>query len=266
MESTISLTDPTCTGERAGGKGANLGRLTVAGLSVPGGFVIPTDVYARFVDESGIRSELLDMVSALDLDEAQRWSHRRRRSATSSSPGTCPRTSAVTSPRRTGVSAPNVTWRCARPGPPKTSPGHPSPGSTTRTSTSSVPTRSSTRSSGAAGVAVDLDGATGGEDIEDTEDTEDGRLVGLPMSKGAASGRARVVPDLAEIGRVEKGDILICNATDPGWASVFSLIADGACLAREHGIPALQRNAMKLIPDGATVELRGETGEMRVIE
>jgi hypothetical protein len=30
---------------------------------------------------------------------------------------------------------------------------------------------------------------------------------------------------------------------------------------------ALQlRNAMKLIPDGATVELRGETGELRMIE
>jgi phosphoenolpyruvate synthase/pyruvate phosphate dikinase len=70
MEATISFTDPTCTGERAGGKGANLGRLTAAGLPVPGGFVVPTDVYARFVDESGIRAELLRMVGGLDDDDA----------------------------------------------------------------------------------------------------------------------------------------------------------------------------------------------------
>jgi hypothetical protein len=46
-----------------------------------------------------------------------------------------------------------------------------------------------------AGVAVDLDGSA---------DADDGQLVGLAMSKGVASGRARVVPDLAEIGRVER--------------------------------------------------------------
>jgi pyruvate,water dikinase len=91
-------------------------------------------------------------------------------------------------------------------------------------------------------------------------------------------GRARIVPELAQIGQVEKGDILICNATDPGWASVFSIIsglvletggmlAHGACLAREHGIPALQlRDAMKIIPDGAIIEIRGETGEVSIIE
>jgi hypothetical protein len=67
---TISFTDPTCTSERAGGKGANLGRLTAAGLPVPGGFVIPTDVYARFVDDGGIRAELFDKVAGLDHDDA----------------------------------------------------------------------------------------------------------------------------------------------------------------------------------------------------
>jgi phosphoenolpyruvate synthase/pyruvate phosphate dikinase len=118
------------------------------------------------------------------------------------------------------------------------------------------------------GVAVELD-----SEVE----SDAGTLVGVGMSKGVATGRARVVPDIAEIGRVEKGDILICNATDPGWASVFTLIdglvletggmlAHGACLAREHGIPALQlRSALKLVPDGAKVEIRGETGEVRLV-
>lgn len=116
-----------------------------------------------------------------------------------------------------------------------------------------------------AGAPVELDSP-----VDSTSDA----LVGLGMSKGVARGRARVVPELAQIGRVEKGDILICNATDPGWAPVFTIIsglvletggmlAHGACLSREHGIPALQlRNAMRLIQDGDELEIRGETGEI----
>ena len=119
------------------------------------------------------------------------------------------------------------------------------------------------------GVAVELDGAP-----EAAGDT----LAGLGMSKGAARGRARVVPELAQIGRVEKGDILICNATDPGWAPVFTIIsglvietggmlAHGACLSREHGIPALQlRNAMRLVNDGDLVEIRGDTGQIVILD
>jgi len=119
-------------------------------------------------------------------------------------------------------------------------------------------------------VPVDLD--------DDSEVSDSGSLVGQGMSGGDAVGRARVVPDVSLIGKVEKGDILICNATDPAWASVFSLIdglvietggmlAHGACLSREHGIPAVQlRNAMQIIPDGATVHIKGETGELVVVE
>jgi rifampicin phosphotransferase len=40
--------------DRAGGKGANLGELTAAGLPVPHGFVITTDAYRAFVEEAGI--------------------------------------------------------------------------------------------------------------------------------------------------------------------------------------------------------------------
>jgi pyruvate,water dikinase len=104
-----------------------------------------------------------------------------------------------------------------------------------------------------------------------------GKLKGVGLSGGVTTGRARIVPDLAEIGRVEQDDILICNATDPGWTSVFTLIkglvietggmlAHGACLSREHGIPAVQlRSAMQIIPDGAMVRLRGETGEIELV-
>lgn len=120
----------------------------------------------------------------------------------------------------------------------------------------------------------------GGKPVDFDATTHDGSstLKGVGLSGGVITGRARVVPDLAEIGRVQKDDILICNATDPGWASVFTLIkglvietggmlAHGACLSREHGIPAVQlRSAMQIIPDGATVRLRGETGEIELVK
>jgi len=115
-------------------------------------------------------------------------------------------------------------------------------------------------------------------DFDRPAETGEGRHKGIGLSGGLVRGRARVVPDLKLINRVEKGDILICNATDPGWAPVFTLIqglvietggmlAHGACLSREHGIPAVQlRHAMQIIPDGARVEIRGESGEISVVE
>jgi phosphoenolpyruvate synthase/pyruvate phosphate dikinase len=113
--------------------------------------------------------------------------------------------------------------------------------------------------------------------FDTAEPSSDGSLRGLGTSGGTATGRARIVPELRQIGRVEKGDILICNATDPGWAPVFTIIngliietggmlAHGSCLSREHGIPAVQlRNAMQLIPEGAEIRIQGGTGEITIV-
>ena len=114
---------------------------------------------------------------------------------------------------------------------------------------------------------------------EDTSDGDgSGVLRGTGTSRGTVTGRARVVPDLKEIGRLEKGDILICNATDPGWASVFAMIsglvmetggmlAHGSCLSREYGLPAVTLpNAIQRIPDGATITVVGDTGEIQIAE
>jgi phosphohistidine swiveling domain-containing protein len=106
----------------------------------------------------------------------------------------------------------------------------------------------------------------------------DGGLRGTGTSRGVATARARVVRNLQHIGKVEKGDILICNATDPGWASVFVLIkglviesggllCHGACLSREYGLPAVTlENAMNLIPDGALVTVNGDSGEISIVD
>jgi len=48
----------------AGGKGANLGELSRAGLPVPPGFVLTTNGYDAFVEASGIKGEVVALASA----------------------------------------------------------------------------------------------------------------------------------------------------------------------------------------------------------
>ena len=52
----------------AGGKGANLGELTQAGIPVPPGFVITSATYQKFMDETGITQDILDILDALDVN------------------------------------------------------------------------------------------------------------------------------------------------------------------------------------------------------
>ena len=66
---------------------------------------------------------------------------------------------------------------------------------------------------------------------------------------------------------MRNGDIVVCNSTDPGWTSVFpkilalvlktgGMLARGACLSREYGIPAVQaRDATQIAVDGNTARV-----------
>lgn len=104
----------------------------------------------------------------------------------------------------------------------------------------------------------------------------EGTLAGATLSRGVVRGTARVLRRLEEIDRLERGDILVCHGTDPGWASVFSLISGlvmetggmlshGACLSREYGLPAVTvPNAISIIPDGAEIELNSDLGTVTV--
>ena len=106
---------------------------------------------------------------------------------------------------------------------------------------------------------------------------EEAGMRGIGTAAGRTTGIARIVPNLQDIDRVENGDILVTNSTDPGWAPVFSIIsglvletggllAHGACLSREYGLPSvLLRHAMDRIEDGAEITIDGATGEV-VIE
>lgn len=56
---------------RAGGKGANLGEMTRAGLPVPPGFVITVGAYGVFVDQSGIASRAASALGALNINDPE---------------------------------------------------------------------------------------------------------------------------------------------------------------------------------------------------
>jgi rifampicin phosphotransferase len=102
------------------------------------------------------------------------------------------------------------------------------------------------------------------------------RLIGLAQSKGTATGIARVVKTLDKINTIQKGEILICHGTDPGWTPAFLIIkaiitetggvlSHAACLSREYGLPAVQvQNAIQRIPNGATITVDGTTGHVTI--
>jgi pyruvate,water dikinase len=55
--------------EYAGGKGANLGELTRAGLPVPPGFVIGAPSYASFCEQTGLRKHLEAILAGVDVED-----------------------------------------------------------------------------------------------------------------------------------------------------------------------------------------------------
>lgn len=55
----------------AGGKGANLGELTAAGLPVPPGFVVGAPAYAAFCDATGLRERITGMLADVDVDDVE---------------------------------------------------------------------------------------------------------------------------------------------------------------------------------------------------
>lgn len=110
----------------------------------------------------------------------------------------------------------------------------------------------------------------------DLSTSEDGIFRGSGTSRGIYTGRAKVIRNIGDIGRVEQDDILVTHSTDPGWTSVFlviggivletgGMLAHGSSLAREYGLPAVQlENAMDLIPDGAIINVDGNTGAISI--
>jgi pyruvate,water dikinase len=105
------------------------------------------------------------------------------------------------------------------------------------------------------------------------------RLTGLAGCPGSARGRARIVLDPSDPTALEPGDVLVAPMTDPAWTPLFvtagAVVVDvGAPLShaiivsRELGIPCVVsvNKATERIPDGALIQVDGDTGTVTVLE
>ncbi|WP_367567131.1 phosphoenolpyruvate synthase [Lacrimispora sp.] len=110
-------------------------------------------------------------------------------------------------------------------------------------------------------------------------DVPKGALPGLAVSSGVAQGRARVILDIKEAGKIEKGDILVTKFTDPSWTPAFisigglvtevgGMATHGAVITREYGLPAVVgvSDATKLIKDGDLIRVNGDMGYVKCIK
>ena len=102
----------------------------------------------------------------------------------------------------------------------------------------------------------------------------EGRAIGQKIG----AGKARVVRTLADMNKVQPGDVLVADMTDPDWEPVMKRASaivtnrggrtcHAAIIARELGVPAVvgTGNALEKIPDGADVTVscaEGDTGSI----
>ncbi|BAK65329.1 conserved hypothetical protein [Sphingobium sp. SYK-6] len=104
-------------------------------------------------------------------------------------------------------------------------------------------------------------------------------LKGFAASSGVVEGTARVVRSVEEINRLQQGDILVCQVTNPTWAPIFQKIAAAvsdiggsmshmAIVAREYGLPAVvgTGSATQKIKDGQRIRVDGGRGTVTILE
>ena len=103
-------------------------------------------------------------------------------------------------------------------------------------------------------------------------------IQGMGGSAGVATGRARVILDPTNPGKLEPGDILVAPITDPSWTPLFvpasavvvdvgATMSHAVIVSRELGIPCVvsATGATSRIPDGAHIKVNGDTGTVTIL-
>ena len=111
------------------------------------------------------------------------------------------------------------------------------------------------------------------------DDVESDEIRGFAASAGVVEGTARVVKSVQEIARLQAGDILVCQVTNPTWSPIFQKIAGAvsdiggsmshaAIVAREYGLPAVvgTGQATSRIRDGQRVRVDGGRGVVTLLD
>jgi pyruvate,water dikinase len=92
-----------------------------------------------------------------------------------------------------------------------------------------------------------------------------------------ASGRVRRIREAEDLGRFQRGEVLVCDAIQPTMTHLVPLAAavverrggmliHGAIIARELGIPCVNgvANAAEILEDGELVSVDGHLGIVTV--
>lgn len=100
-------------------------------------------------------------------------------------------------------------------------------------------------------------------------------LKGDPASPGIAIGPARIIKTAHEIGKVEKGEVLVAPQTNPDYVpamkKAIAIVTErggrtshAAIVSRELGIPAVvgAEDAIKKIKNGLVITVNGTTGDI----
>jgi phosphohistidine swiveling domain-containing protein len=103
-------------------------------------------------------------------------------------------------------------------------------------------------------------------------------LHGVGASGKSYEGTVRIVHGPDDYDKLESGDILVCETTDPSWTPMFLIVdavvidvgsagSHGAIVARELGIPAVVNvaGASRKLQDGDRVVVDGSQGTVKVL-
>jgi phosphoenolpyruvate synthase/pyruvate phosphate dikinase len=99
------------------------------------------------------------------------------------------------------------------------------------------------------------------------------QIVGQPAGAGLATGKARVISRHLDLFEFKRGEVLVCDAIDPGMTFVIPLasavverrggmLIHGAIIAREYGLPCVTGvpDATRWIKTGDTITVDGYLG------
>lgn len=100
-------------------------------------------------------------------------------------------------------------------------------------------------------------------------------LTGSPASPGIATGQVKILKSPKEIGKIEKGDVLVAPMTSPDYVPAMkkasAIITDqggqtshAAIVSRELGVPCVvgTKEATTKLKDGILVTVNGQTGQV----
>jgi len=111
----------------------------------------------------------------------------------------------------------------------------------------------------------------------DNQEFKEGKVLleGLAASRGMASGRVRLITDLKELSKLEKGEILVTKMTNPdmvvGMQRSAGIVTDeggatchAAIVSREMGIPCVvgTKKATSVLKEGGRITVDGTNGKV----